>query len=773
MALSRAARACSSPLAGEESGEGYTTPAGPYPTLTPARGAESPGVPSPQGGEGQGEGVFAHRDERPVGLRRGESPGRAVGWAPKPVAVLAIEATWPERPEAEARPYEPWTAASRWEQRIAEKVAGFGGVVLQESPSLCLVAFGLPQTLEQLPQRAVQAALAIRHLAVEVSAVAGHMAGPVVRLAGHVGTLLVAEETGDPPGRWLAVGETLALPVRLLGHAAPGELLVSAPMARLTDGWVEVQTHPLSSGAEPSNPLLAYRVVGLLPRQAALPGSGRRARTPLLGRAHELATLQAVLAQVESGRGQVVGMVGEPGMGKSRLLAEWRHSLTAYEVTYLEGHCWSYGSATPYLPVLDLLRAHCGITPADRAETMAEKVREGLQAVDMAADDWAPYLLHLLEIQAGTEALVGISPETLKGKTFEALRQICLHRSQQHPLILAVENLQWIDPTSEAFFARLVDSIAGAPILVLATYRPGYQPPWLDKSYATQLTVSPLSPEDSVQIVRAVLSTETVPAPLAQTILAKAQGNPFFLEEIAQTLVEQGTLRREGGMTLPPTLQLPATVQAVLAARIDRLPPEEKRLLQTAAVIGTKSLAAVAGHGRTCPRRRCITVSAHLQAAEFLYETSLFPEHEYTFKHVLTHRWPMELLQERRRALHAAHRRRPGDPHGDRVGEQVERLAHHALRGEVWDKAGTYCQQAGARAHDRAAFREAVAAFEQALQALAHLPEHGDTRVLAIELRLALGGPLTDWESMGGASPCWARPRPWPGRSTTGPGWDG
>ena len=339
------------------------------------------------------------------------------------------------------------------------------------------------------------------------------MAGPVVRLAGHVGTLLVAEEGEAPPGRWLAVGETLALPVRLLGHAAPGELLVSAPMARLTDGWVEVQTRPLSSGAEPSDPLLAYRVVGLLPRQAALPGSGRRARTPFLGRAHELATLQAVLAQVESGRGQVVGIVGEPGMGKSRLLAEWRQSLAAHAVTYLEGHCWSYGRATPYLPVLDLLRAHCGITPADRAETMAEKVREGLQAVDMAAADWAPYLLHLLEIQAGTETLVGISPETLKGKTFEALRQICLHRSQQHPLILAVENLQWIDPTSEAFFARLVDSIAGAPILVLATYRPGYQPPWLDKSYATQLTLAPLSPEDSVQIVRAVLSTETVPAP--------------------------------------------------------------------------------------------------------------------------------------------------------------------------------------------------------------------------------------------------------------------
>ena len=189
------------------------------------------------------------------------------GWEPKPVAVLAIEATWPERSETEDRPYEPWTMASRWEQRMAEKVAGFGGVILQGSPSLCLVAFGLPQTLEQLPQRAVQAALAIRHQAAEAQVTGGPAPGPSVRLAGHLGTLLVAAETGEAPGRWLAVGETLSLPVRLLGHAEPGELLVSAPMARLTDGWMEVQAYPLSSGAEPSHPLLAYRVVGLLPQQ--------------------------------------------------------------------------------------------------------------------------------------------------------------------------------------------------------------------------------------------------------------------------------------------------------------------------------------------------------------------------------------------------------------------------------------------------------------------------------------------------------------------------
>jgi Bacterial regulatory protein, Fis family len=224
--LTRPYRHRAFPLPRQETGARDTPPLSTaHLTASRARGAESPVVPSSLGGEGQGQETSAQRDGQHVVSTPGESAGPAVGWEPKPVAVLAIEATWPERSEAEGRPYEPWTVASRWEQRIAEKVAGFGGVILQGSPSLCIVAFGLPQTLEQLPQRAVQAALAIQHLAVELQASAGEVAGPAIRLAGHLGTLLVTAATGESPGRWLEVGETVALPVRLLGHTVPGELL--------------------------------------------------------------------------------------------------------------------------------------------------------------------------------------------------------------------------------------------------------------------------------------------------------------------------------------------------------------------------------------------------------------------------------------------------------------------------------------------------------------------------------------------------------------------
>ena len=641
------------------------------------------------------------------------------------MAVLAIEATWPDMTEGDTLHYDPWTVASRWQQTVAEKVAGFGGIVLQGSPSLCLVAFGLPQTLEQLPQRAMQAALAIRHLAAEAQTSAGRASGPIVRLAGHLGTLLVAEETSEPPGRWLAVGETLSLPVRLLGHAAPGEVLVSAPIARLTQNWVEVHARPVPSGNESSAQLLAYQVGGLLPPRALPTGIGRQARRPFLGRARELAALEAALAQVEGGRGQVVGIVGEPGMGKSRLLAEWRQSLTAQEVTYLEGHCWSYGSATPYRPILDLLCAQCGITPDDSAGSITAKVRAELQRTGMTPDDWAPSLLRLLEVQAGTEELVGLSPETLKAKTFEALRQICLHHSQQHPLILAVEDLHWIDPTSEAFLARLVDSIAGAPILVLATYRPGYRPPWLEKSYATQVTLQPLSSQESLQIIRTVLQTETVPDPMAQTILAKAQGNPFFLEEIAQTLVEQGSLGRARGEALPSALQLPPTLQGVLAARIDHLAAESKALLQVAAVIGKACARDLLQRVVDLPDTTFLQRLSHLQRAEFLYEQPASPAPVYTFKHVLIQEVAYALLpQARKQTVHERTAQAIEALAGERLAERYGELAHHYSRSGNTQKAVAYLQRAGQQAADQSAYGEAITHLTRGLDLLPTPPGH-------------------------------------------------
>ena len=678
--------------------------------------------------------------------------GLAVGWEPKPVAVLAIEVTWPDMSEAEARHYEPWTLASRWEQRMAEKVAGFGGVVLQGSPSLCLIAFGLPQTLEQLPQRAVQTGLAIRHLAAEARASAGETAGPVVRVAGHLGTLLMAAEakgiswalaggggdTGPAGAAARPCGAGGAAGVR--AHRTADRRLGGNAGAPAADRERTVCAAPRVSCG------------GLLPQHALPTGIGTQARRPFLGRVRELSALQAMLTHVEGGRGQVVGIVGEPGIGKSRLLAEWRQSLGAHKATYLAGHCWSYGSATPYLPIIDLLRAHCSITPEDRVGSITAKVCGQLQGMGMTPDEWSPYLLRLLEVQAGTEEVVGLSPETLKAKTFEALRQLCLHRSQQHPIVLAVEDLHWIDPTSEEFLARLVDDIVGAPILVLATYRPGYRPPWLEKSYATQVTLQPLSSQESLQIIRTVLQTETVPDPMAQTSLTKAQGNPFFLEEIAQTLVEQGSLGRTRGEARPSTLQLPPTLQGVLAARIDRLPAEPKALLQVAAVIGKTCARDLLQRVVDLPDTPFLHQLSHLQRAEFLYKQPASPAPVYTFKHALIQEVAYALLpQARKQTVHERTAQAIEALVGERLAEHYGQLAHHYSRSGNTEKAVAYLQRAGQQAADQSAYGEAITHLTRGLELLPNLPDTPERSRHELDLQITLGQAFT--ATKGQASP--------------------
>jgi predicted ATPase len=314
----------------------------------------------------------------------------------------------------------------------------------------------------------------------------------------------------------------------------------------------------------------------------------------------------------------VVGLIEEPGIGKSRLLAEFQQRLLDRPVTILEGHCRAYDRFLPYGPVRDLLRHQCGLSTTSSLEVMATRVDQLLRAVELLPEASAPYLLQLLGSPTTAEPLAQLIPEAIKERTFATLRQLHLRNSQQQPLLLVVENLHWIDPTSEAYLASLVEQLAGVPLLLLTTYRPGYRPLWMDKSYATQLTLPPLTQEESVTVVRAVLPPERSAEAMVQRVLARTAGNPLFLEELAQAMREQGDLDVD--------TPVPETIQAVLAARIDRLPPEAKHLLHTAAVLGTEVpvplLAAIA----ELPEAVLHGNLAHLQASEFLYETRLVPE---------------------------------------------------------------------------------------------------------------------------------------------------
>jgi predicted ATPase len=288
--------------------------------------------------------------------------------------------------------------------------------------------------------------------------------------------------------------------------------------------------------------------------------------------------LEELLEQVESGQGQVVGLVTEAGGGKSRLLYEFRQRLAGKRVTYLEGRCLSYGGSIPYHPIIDLVRNNCGITETDSPEAMAEKVSFALQEVGMEVAASVPYLLQLLGVQEGTEAIAAFTPEAIKAQTFATLQQWSVKGSQRCPLIVEVEDLHWVDKTSEEYLAALVESLAGAPIMLLTTYRRGYHPPWLDKSYATQLSLRSLAAPEALSVVRSTSQQNTIPAHLEQMIVEKAEGNPFFLEELTRAVLEHADF--ETAVTVPDT------IQGVLMARIDRLPAESKRLLQTASVLG-------------------------------------------------------------------------------------------------------------------------------------------------------------------------------------------
>ncbi len=632
-----------------------------------------------------------------------------------------------------------------------ETVQRYGGTLLQVSGEGFLALFGAPVAQEDHARRAVLTALDLRQRLRVPEALRGQPHGVAIRLGLHTGPVVVGPLVHDPQRPYTAVGDTLTLATRLQQQAAPDTVLVSAATYALVQAEVQGEAWAAGPSAASPTPASGYVVHGLPRRRAGVPWRGMWPLSRFVGRARELALLLERLALAARGQGQAVGLVGEPGMGKSRLLAEFAHSLDGQPVTYCGGHCLSYGSATPYLPVRDLLRQLWGLPDTVAPDALTATIQQQLRAAGIVAEEEPQLLLQLLDVPGEAEVLAALSPEARRARTFALLRQLFLHASQRQPLVLAVENLHWSDPTSDEWLTALAARVGGTPILLLATYRPGYRLPWLTHSWATQVALPPLTPPDSLVVVQAVPQAAQLPARQQQAIVAQAAGNPFFLEELAWAAVAHG----DQACPLP----LPDTIQAVLAARLDHLPPETKRLVQIAAVIGPEVpvplLERVAGLAEDVLQRSL----AHLQEMELLYETRLFPEQVYTFKHALTHEVAYSsLLQGRRRVLHACivetlealagdqvadgSSGAKGLPVGRQDPDQVERLAHHALRGEVWDKAVTYCQQAGARAYDRAAFREAAIYFEQALQALVHLPESGDTRGLAIELRLALRNSL-------------------------------
>jgi class 3 adenylate cyclase/tetratricopeptide (TPR) repeat protein len=638
---------------------------------------------------------------------------------------------------------------------MMDAVHRYEGTVNQVLGDGIMALFGAPVAHEDHAVRACYAALAMqaamRRYAEEVRR--SHGLEMQARVGLNSGAVVVRAIGNDLHMDYSAVGQTTHLAARMEQLATPGSIRLTAATLRLVEGLVQVNALGQFPVRGLPEPVEVFELVGASAVRRPLQAAAAHGLTRFVGRQQELAALQQALEQTGAGHGQIVAVVGEAGVGKSRLYYEFVHSHHTPGWLVLESASVSYGKTTPYYPVIDLLKRYSHVEERDDTRTIRAKVTGQVLTLDPALQDTVPALLSLLDALPEDSPFLRLDPPQRRQRTLDALKRVLLRESQEQPLLLVFEDLHWIDSETQALLNHLIEGLPTARLLLLVNYRPEYQHGWGSKTYYTQLRLDPLPPVSADEFLHALLGGDPSLAPLTPLLIARTEGNPFFLEESVRTLVEMGLLVGEPSAyrlaQALPTVQVPPTVQAVLAARIDRLPPEEKRLLQTAAVLGTEVPLPLLQAIAEVPEEALHRGLTHLQAAEFLYEMRVFPECEYTFKHALTHEVAYgSLLLERRRVLHARIVEALEALAPDRVAEQVERLAHHALRGEVWAKALVYCRQAGEKAVARSAYREAVGSFEQALSVLTHLPEQRDTLEQAIDLRLALRSvlhPSADW----------------------------
>jgi predicted ATPase/class 3 adenylate cyclase len=640
---------------------------------------------------------------------------------------------------------------------MMDAVHRFEGTVNQVLGDGIMALFGAPIAHEDHALRACYAALAmqaaLRSYTEEVRRT--HGLELRIRVGLNSGEVVVRTIGNDLHMDYSAVGETTHLAARMEQLATPGSIRLAATTLRLVEGLVQVNALGLVPVKGVPEPVEVFELVGTSGLRRRLQAAVARGLTRFVGRDTELDTLWQALTRAQAGHGQVVALVGEAGVGKSRLVYEFVHSHRTHSWLILESASVSYGKATPYFPVIDLLKRYARVEEVDDTRTIRARLTGQVFTLDDTLQDTVPALLALLGAVPDDSPFLQLDPQQRRQRTLDALKRLLLREGQEQPLLLVFEDLHWIDTETQALLDSLVESLPAVRLLLLVNYRPEYQHAWGSKTYYTQLRLDPLPRASAEGFLHALLGdgvgTQHAASlqALKQVLIERTGGNPFFLEESVRALVETGVLVGTTGayhlVQEIPSIQVPTTVQAVLAARIDRLPPDEKHLLQTASVIGTEVvplalLQALAELSEEALQRGL----AHLQAAEFLYETRLFPEREFTFKHALTHEVAYgSMLQSQRRFLHARIVEALEARGGDRLAEQVERIAYHALRAEVWEKALLYLRQAGNRAMARSAAREAQTYFEQALEALTHLPENRDLIEHAIDLRLELSGSQT------------------------------
>jgi class 3 adenylate cyclase/tetratricopeptide (TPR) repeat protein len=620
------------------------------------------------------------------------------------------------------------------------EVHRYGGTINQFLGDGFMALFGAPVAHEDHARRAVLSALSLRRALEQSgldpagSAAPGLDAEPpadlAVRMGLNTGWVVVGALGDHLRMDYTAVGDTTNTAARLQQLAAPGAILISEATRSLAGTEVKVESlGPAMVKGKPS-PVTAYRVLGTA-ESAAHPALAQRELSPFVGREQEIGVLEGLVERAAAGQGQVAGIAGEAGAGKSRLVFELRRRLEQrLQVTWFGGRCMSYGQGIPYLPLLNLLRDAWSIADADPPEEVAAKVGAGLAQAGVESGEPVPYFLELMGVRGGGEALAELGSQAIQQRIFAALRQLFLRASQRCLVVVEIEDLHWVDPTSEELLASLVEELPGTALLLLLTYRTGYRPPWGEKSYATKVGVRSLSMHESRELVDAMLRRSDVSSELTAAILERAEGNPFFLEELARAVED----RVPGSDSI-----VPDTVQAVLMARIDRLPDEHKRLLQTASVLGRElQRSLLAAVWESPPALDALLQD--LKRWELLNEVpAANGQTMLLFRHALAQEAAYRsLLTSRREALHAAAGRALEVLFSGRLEEVYASLAYHFPQANDTPKAVEYLARSAEWWARRYAHSEAAKALEEALRYAARLPEaERDRRLVELVLQLA------------------------------------
>jgi class 3 adenylate cyclase/tetratricopeptide (TPR) repeat protein len=630
---------------------------------------------------------------------------------------------------------------------LMDEIHRYEGTVNEFRGDGVMALFGAPIAHEDHAQRACHAALAIqqglgpyaeklrREYGIDFKMRIGVNSGPVV--VGAIGDDLRMDYT--------AQGDTANLAARMESNAEPGTILASENTHRLSGRFFDFESLGAIRVKGKDEAIPAYRLIQPSEVETRIEASVAKGLTRFVGRRRELETLNEAFEKARSGEGQVVGVVGEAGVGKSRLLLEFRNKLPKGEYLHLEGQCLHYGRSMPYLPILDAFRTYLGIKEGEKESVIKQKMQKRIVGSDETLTRCLPPIQELFSAKVDDEGFAKLEPKQKRERTFEAIRDILIRGSQSRPIVWAVEDLHWIDKTTEEFLEYMIGWLPNARMLLIFLYRPEYTHQWGSKSYYRQIGVGQLSSGTSAELVQAILEGGDVVPELRELILSRASGNPLYMEELTHSLLENGTVQKQGDQfVLARTvseIQVPDTVQGIIAARMDRLEETLKRIMQVASVIGREFAFRIL-HAITEMKEDLKSNLLNLQGLEFIYEKSLFPELEYIFRHALTQEVAYNsLLVNRRKDIHEKIGGAIESLYPERLEEFYEMLAYHYSKSGNLEKACRYLKESAEKAVRNDALFEGVRFYKEAIEVLSRLTQTDETKREQIELVLSMRVP--------------------------------